>query len=240
MIPACSSRAVDYYVIGQGNYLAAGLKMVFCNSVDDLARGGSCFIGQNSWDDARLRRGGGEKDRQKQDILTENTYYHGLRPGIYQQSSEYRDRGALGKEEQALLICDVLPKEQNKPTAESSISSLTVVAHIPIFEVDSTKDIRKTEEIIKRLLNHCTKDYSMTIEDIDAKIIQDDLRVLGKEYHSDWLVERGDFYKKYHRIKPQSWPPPALIDWMYVKLMSRAEFREADEEEKKRYMIQVP
>lgn len=240
LIPACSSRAVDYYVIGQGNYLAAGLKMVFCNSVDASARGGSCFIGQNSWDDAKLRRGDGEKDRQKQDILTENTYYHGLCPGIYQQSSEYRDRGALGKAEQALLICDVLPNEQNKPTAESLMSSLTVVAHIPIFEVDSTKNIAKTEEAIKRLLNHCTKDYSMTIEDIEAKNMQDDLRVLGKEYHSDWLVERGIFYQKYHKTKPQSWPPPALIDWMYVKLMSRAEFQEADDEEKKRYMIQVP
>lgn len=94
LAPACTTRAADYYVWGQGQYLAAGLKMVLCNY------GGSCFIGQDSWDNRKLIH-----DENKID----NTIYHGLKPGMYRQSSQHKDRGALGDHEQALLIYDVNP-----------------------------------------------------------------------------------------------------------------------------------
>ena len=54
LVPACTTRAADYYVWGQGQYLAAGLKMVLCNSTGLETRGGSCFIGQESWDDRNI------------------------------------------------------------------------------------------------------------------------------------------------------------------------------------------
>lgn len=40
----------------------------------------------------------------------QNTIYHGLKPGIYMQTEPDKCRGALGSEEQALLICDVQPQ----------------------------------------------------------------------------------------------------------------------------------
>lgn len=86
LVTACTTRAVDYYVFGQGFYLSAGLKTVFCNAVGTGGRGGSCFIGQDSWDNRKLNNN---------PYLMANTTYHGLKPGIYMQTSEYKDRGAL-------------------------------------------------------------------------------------------------------------------------------------------------
>lgn len=126
LIPACTTRTVDYYVFGQGFYLSAGLKTVLCNAVGTGGRGGSCFIGQGSWDNKKVT---------KNEYLMETTIYHGLKPGIYMQTSEYKDRGALGEKEQALLICDVYPEyDKGQPNAESMLNALSIVAHIPVFE----------------------------------------------------------------------------------------------------------
>lgn len=239
LIPAYSSRAVDYYVIGQANYLAAGLKMVLCNAVDEFSKGGSCFIGQNSWDDNKLKCEKSKEEQRKRDILMENTYYHGLQPGIYQQTSEYKDRGALGSGEQALLICDVLPNENGHPTSESSTSSLSVVAHIPILETVSQLDGAKTRNELTKLQDLCNRDFWSTIQEKDAKTAKETLGALGKICHSDWLIRRGEYYEQYHKIKPQNWPPPALIDWLYVDIVEKEEFYE-NEELMSKNMIQVP
>lgn len=261
LIPACSTRTVDYYVIGQGNYLASGLKTVFCNSVDKYARGGSCFIGQNSWDDVRQRRGESMEEKDIFAELSENTYYHGLHPGIYQQASPYKDRGALGSKEQALLICDICANEKTNPTAESSMSSLSIVAHIPILEQKMTrKDCQapenmsacrschyeKTQKSLKKLFSICQKGYTNTSFDTNPEWGQRCLRTLGELYHSDWLKERGDSYLKFHKLKPQMWPAPALIDWIYIEI-NYNEFKEEIEKGKSEerllqemYYIQVP
>ena len=48
LVPAYTTRAADYYILGQANYLGSGTNMVFCNMGGKLANGGSCFIGQSS------------------------------------------------------------------------------------------------------------------------------------------------------------------------------------------------
>lgn len=76
LVSACTTRAADYYILGQVNYLGSGTNMVFCNGAGKLANGRSCFIGQNSWDD--------EKERKKKGIEKGPTnIYHGVFPGIY-------------------------------------------------------------------------------------------------------------------------------------------------------------
>ena len=100
LVPACATRAVDYYVFGQDFYLSTGLKTVFCNAVGNRECGGSCFIGPDSWDNKKIK---------SDEYFRENTIYHGLKPGIFMQTSEMKNRGALGAKEQALLICDVYP-----------------------------------------------------------------------------------------------------------------------------------
>ncbi|AKA69329.1 CHC2 zinc finger domain-containing protein [Clostridium scatologenes] len=149
LVPACTTRTADYYVNAQANYLASGITTVLCNSSGNAAKGGSCFIGQNSWDDYKLRNKYEcklEKDkyemRNKDEYTPKNTVYHGLQPGIYQQSCCDENRGALGVKEQALLICDVNPDITFKgsPNPESIMDSLSIVAHIPVIEEDIFSD----------------------------------------------------------------------------------------------------
>lgn len=49
LVPGMSTRSVDFHILGQANYLAAGMCMAFCNAVcSPFARGESCFIGQGA------------------------------------------------------------------------------------------------------------------------------------------------------------------------------------------------
>ena len=224
LAPACTTRAADYYVWGQGQYLAAGLKMVLCNY------GGSCFIGQDSWDNRKLVH-----DENKID----NTIYHGLKPGMYRQSSQHKDRGALGDHEQALLIYDVNPTyEKSKPTAESMLDALSLVAHIPVLEVDiheklcegckkrdifkAKGDQEKTSKIISELLEYIDQGkklgYRNTIDAEDKDKAAEKLKWLGETYQSEWLKRRGDYYEKYSKQRPERWPAPTLLDWLYIPI----------------------
>ncbi len=46
-VPSLTNRSVDYVLLGQANYLASGITMVFCNSGGKGSRGQSCVIGHN-------------------------------------------------------------------------------------------------------------------------------------------------------------------------------------------------
>lgn len=195
LVPACTTRAVDYYIFGQGFYLSAGLKTVFCNAVGTGGRGGSCFIGQDSWDNRKINTN---------PYLMANTIYHGLKPGIYMQTSEYKDRGALGSKEQALLICDVSPDmEKGQPNAESMLDGLSVVAHIPFFEEKILSDkcmnfskCRKCNEYEKGLLKdrqgrtreklnciveHCERLSNIHMSYDDKKMLDGDKEMLDND-----------------------------------------------------------
>lgn len=258
LVPACTTRAVDYYVFGQGFYLSSGLKTVFCNAVGTGGRGGSCFIGPDSWDDNKANR---------DEFLMENTIYHGLKPGIYMQSSLEQCRGALGKEEQALLICDVYPNlDKGSPNAESMMSAFSLVAHIPVFEERNYKDAcngkctrkqycrlvekEKLKEYLDAIEQYCNIHqegkgadvYGLSYDDSDSKrndIIRY-MKILGEYYGSDWFMKRAEYYDKYHCLYPQAWPPPALTDWLYVET-DYVKFRKSDVSEKiEGCRIQIP
>ena len=236
LMPACTTRAVDYYVIGQGNYLAAGVKTVLCNSCKPEAGGGSCFIGPDSWDDRKLNKG--------DELLKENTIYHGLKPGIYMQTAKEQCRGALGEKEQALLVCDIRPyHEKTSPNIESVVDAFSIVAHIPILEekiymkqcIGKNKCSKKDEFVIEKegqereemkslmanIIEHCQERGStttMTESDEDAEKMKEYLKRLGLHYNSDWLYKRGEYYKEFHNLKPQRGIAPTLIDWMYIEI----------------------
>lgn len=251
LVPACTTRATDYYVWGQGQYLAAGIKTVLCNSAGKAARGGSCFIGQDSWDDRKI-----EHDEK----LLENTVYHGLKPGMYRQSSHNADRGALGQLEQALLIYDVNPQyEKSNPTAESMLDSLSIVAHIPIIEIRVKKDscekcrnsyicqVRKNESISEKDI--CARVYKLidffqkTVQSTNTMALKDIektgniavlLEEIGRFCNSEWLCRRGDFFRKYFISRPEKWIAPTVLDWIYIEI-NYDEFLESEDE----YLIQV-
>lgn len=226
LLPACTTRTADYYVWGQGDYLAAGVKTALCNSVGKATNGGSCFIGQDSWDNSKLN---------DDENLADTTIYHGLKPGMYQQSSCERDRGALGKREQALLIYDVNPStEKTKPNAESMLESLSIVAHIPILEerkepqkcrecsqkyISKRKFDQSVQNDIDTLIRHCNEQSrKTTMEEEKAEEMGDCLERMGKACHSAWLKRRGEYYKKFHILRPQPWVPPTLVDWMHITI----------------------
>lgn len=127
LVPAYTTRTVDYYVTGQAGYLATGLTTVFCNAVGLSSRGESCFIGTDCWE---------RNDAEKSPFMSDYTPYHGALPGIYRQYDTKAGHGALGKEEQALVICDVNPlaASGSRPRPESMLQPLTLVAHLPIIE----------------------------------------------------------------------------------------------------------
>lgn len=244
LVPACTTRATDYYVWAQGDYLAAGLKTVFCNPSKKEGIGGSCFIGQNSWDDNKLNH-----DERK----LSNTIYHGLTPGMYMQSmgdETDKSRGALGPDEQALLVYDINPYgDKMSPNAESMIDSLSIVAHIPILEgcvkhevckkcrnnylCEVNEDTVKINEVIRRMNKieeHCRKAKNTTMNETktEAAEMGECLKKMGTYCSSKWLKKRGEFYKKYYSSRPQGWVPPALVDWMYITIDYREFIRDSD------------
>lgn len=251
LVPACTTRATDYYIWGQGQYLAAGIKTVLCNSAGKVARGGSCFIGPESWDDRRI-----EHDEN----LLANTVYHGLKPGMYRQSSRTPDRGALGPLEQALLIYDVNPQyEKSKPTAESTLDAFSIVAHSPVIETRREEGkcgkcknpyickARKGEKesevylLAKELIDlfKKTSQRSNTIEiklteEEKMKAIAEKLEKLGKFCNSDWMCRRADFFREYSVLRPEKWVAPSVLDWIYIEI-DYGEFHESEED----YWIQV-
>ena len=126
LVPAMTSRSVDYAVLGQAGFLAANLAMVFCNaSYTSLARGQSCFIGHDSWD---------REDDHHQAGLPTWDPYHGVAPGIYRPALP--NRGWLGEKEQALVIADVNPEStaDTRPRPQFQERPLRLVAHLPVIE----------------------------------------------------------------------------------------------------------
>jgi DNA primase catalytic core len=126
-VPAMTPRTVDYAVLGQASYLAAGLTTVFCNDSGVHSHGQSCFIGQNGWD---------RETRETPGLLGPGPY-HGVEPGFYRPFDA--GRGWLGQKEQALLIADVDPlyQAEGKPRPQSLMPPLNLIAHLPILEVGS-------------------------------------------------------------------------------------------------------
>ncbi len=245
LVPACTTRAADYYILGQANYLGSGTNMVFCNGAGKLANGGSCFVGQNSWDD--------EKERKKKGIEKGATnIYHGVFPGIYRQTSDMPGRGGLGRNEQALLVCDLIPDmDKRKPNPESMKHALELVAHIPILEEriycddcirkckhkdksflckkiqeQQEESRKKSFELMKQIyesLEQCEKGRDKNPAQIAGSLIE-----LGEKYQSAWLKERGKRYWAGNKLFPRNGFPETALDWCYIEIDYR-DFMLSDE-----------
>lgn len=261
LVPACTTRATDYYVLGQASYLAAGLTTVFCNMTSG-GNGGSCFIGTNSWDKNKS-----EEAEFIGKYSPDDTPYYGISPGIYQQNLSDECRGALGKKEQALVICDINPQISfdGKPNPESMGKQLELIAHLPIIETSDCSEIEsnieecglakrkcrclKAKEMdagpnktsYKYLLGICNSIKKVeSKQEIDAELakeIRDVFKSMGKNIHSDWLVNRGEqFYKQYNNLY-QNLLSPNLLDWIYINVKYPGDDKDNDKNNAK---INVP
>ncbi len=262
LVPAYTTRTVDYYITGQAAFLATGLTTVFCNAVGLSSRGESCFIGTDCWE---------RNDVEKSPFMPDYSPYQGALPGVYRQYDTKAGHGALGKDEQALVICDVNPlaASGSRPKPESMLQPLTLVAHLPIIESviyrkateresgmkcgpydqcrcsrrrgKETRDTDPEDAVVQALsclfaildkFNSQQKNSRTTSYDWEPNKLADALEKLGIELKSHGLKERAKCYRRFHKVNPQALPPATLLDWIWVDL----DFPETEDREKATFL----
>lgn len=122
IVPAATTRTADYWIAGQAGLLAAGTTMVFVNGAGSGLKGGSCFIGRESWKSGAAAHG----------YIEALTPYHGWSKGIY-----YNSKGdPLSENDQALVIADIDPHNmlEGKPRPQMLPVPLQLVAYLPVVE----------------------------------------------------------------------------------------------------------
>lgn len=233
LVPAMTSRAADYWVLGQAAFLSSGLTTVFCNAVcAPYGNGQSCFIGHDGWLDEKEAFG-----------LPTMTPYHGAQPGI--SHWDHWRRGRLGKNEQALVIADIDPiyGPEGKPRPQTLLKPLRLIAHLPVIESWQPKpgtspsacrcgrthrslDVGKFAPGLRQALKHgIDGHWQTTMQDPNPDVLAAALETLAKCAglpHSDdestrgWLMRRKEAYRAQHRADPNPWPPPVALDWLWV------------------------
>jgi hypothetical protein len=150
LVPACSTRVQDFYLLGKTFHIATGGCVVFCNVADgDHGRGGSCLVGHLSWNSkGTSHRESGKKEVRADSTLTSSEIqdyssrispYHGLLPGICLGEC-HSVAGPLGEKEQALVIVDIDPVHlsEGKPRPQLLPVPQRLIAHLPILEVEKS------------------------------------------------------------------------------------------------------
>lgn len=247
-VPAMTKRAVDYVLLGQSNYLAAGISMVFCNAAGPLACGQSCVIGHDGWDS--------DTSNSHLEMYPGVGPYHGVQPGIFHQWAE--ERGWLGKEEQAMVVVDIDPtySMEGKPRPQMLRTPLELVAHLPIIECHSDASdveadfrhaksrtkcacsphrfndldgINQTLESILTRLDavksqiNAHNDLVSSIYDDDPQVLAAALRALERKHDvGGWIAKRTTAYERFHASNPQIWPPPVALDMLLIDHSHRA------------------
>jgi hypothetical protein len=214
MVPAMTTRSADYWIFGQAALLAGGATTVFCNSaVPDVAVGGSCFIGRNSWSPAK-------RNVHNDSVITP---YGGWSKGIFYS----KPTDALGKEEQAVVVADIDPNfmQEGKPRPQALAVPLQLVAYLPILEVQEKRASLFASKIAAGV-NLLAKSFANQIATPHAaeyiamsKAISDEL---------DWtdakgFAQRFDFWTENWRRNSVAGAPPTLIDWLWVDATQRHE-----------------
>jgi DNA primase catalytic core len=210
LIPAMTSRNIDFYTLGEQLILSSGMTTVFCNSVRKNHNfGGSCIITGDSFNKKDVNKFVSQNDSPYSDIL----------PGIYQRCHE--NNGTLSEDEESLVIVDVDPiyATSPKPTKQSRTPRHRLIAHLPIIELSdgfnlSFKEKRKCA--CQRIKNNIEK-YSggkkkrNWIEDYLSEIVNDspNFNTLSKTFReifsfskTVWIEEKLNAFKNQSKNKP--------------------------------------
>jgi hypothetical protein len=233
LVPAMTTRSVDYSILGQASFLASAVTTVFCNAVAGrFGCGESCIIGHDSWGKEGVEGSG----------FPGPGPYHGPLPGIYHPGHFHS--GRLGKKEQALVIADVDPvySPEGKPRPQMLPPPLSLVAHLPIIESINPEDgkagcrcqrwlsldrMRDFRIFAEKLLNTLSPARGNTSHDRSPEKLAnvlEELEILvqhgGKpdKEQSGWLKERRAAYLREHSNSPRNWPPPISLDWLFADL----------------------
>ena len=164
-VPAMTTRADDFHILGKANFLAANLCSVFCNGVSNALKtygtpqGKSCFIGYESTIDKPT---------------FPHTPYSGFEPGILSPNGS-----PLTSSEEALVIADVDPvsTSEGKPRPQLLPRPLNLVAHIPFIKLDSLRcdgDINKVLREFVKLFKRI-REYYVSRDDSNDTSLKDDV-----------------------------------------------------------------
>lgn len=210
-IPACTTRATDFHILGQGNVLAVGLCSVFCNAVSKKlhAAGQSCFIGFGS-------------TVTKNDIMLD-TPYSGFMPGVL-----YPPYGKpLDKNEESLVIADIDPYYMNegKPRQQHLPPPIELVAHIPFLQVKEESSLQeKNSSIMRKILevtenspsSNISEEYNSTRVDKTKEILNEIIDLYNvQKGESLELRRRYLINEKYHTTAALL--PAAVYDLCFIK-----------------------
>ena len=210
-IPACTTRATDFHILGQGNVLAVGLCSVFCNAVSKKlhAAGQSCFIGFGS-------------TVTKNDIMLD-TPYSGFMPGVL-----YPPYGKpLDKNEESLVIADIDPYYMNegKPRQQHLPPPIELVAHIPFLQVKEESSLQeKNSSIMRKILevtenspsSDTSEEYKSTRVDKTKEILNEIIDLYNvQKGESLELRRRYLINEKYHTTAALL--PAAVYDLCFIK-----------------------
>lgn len=250
-VPAMTPRSVDYAVLGQASFLATGLTTVFCNDAGPHGHGQSCIIGHYGWDNEKDGVHSGVPNCGPYHGVIPGIYRprHDHRGWLgqseqamviadidptYQAGGQPRPQN-LFPPMQLVAHLPILEvgSEQNHALKSPEISEIarrrnrlaTAISNISAAEASSRKEVLR--HVLREL---CTilfpsKSRTTTIGDDNPGQTVDCLEILAHSVpeNSQWLKLRADAYRREHAANPQSWPPPTLLDWLYVELDERAD-----------------
>ncbi len=176
VVPAATTRTADYWIAGQAALLAAGTTTVFCNATGPGLKGGSCFIGRESWKGIDSSAG----------YISSITPYHGWSKGIYYSSKE----DPLSERDQALVVADIDPihMSEGKPRPQLLPVPLQLVAYLPIAETVDTTTLNKS----------LCDAFNVTSASSNAPVEKDDI--------PEYLHDRGDFWDAVSNCEPGADP----------------------------------
>jgi DNA primase catalytic core len=234
LVPAMTTRSVDYSILGQAGFLASAITTVFCNAVAGrFGCGESCIVGYDSWG----------KEGEEPTGMPGLGPYHGVLPGIYHPKRH--NSGRLGKADQALVIADVDPvySPEGKPRPQMLPPPLSLVAHLPVIESSNQiasrtscqcqrwqreDRMQKVRGFAGRLLQRFSEVRGNTGDDRSPEKLAGILEDLEKlvltrsqqdQGQGDWLRERREAYLREHAACPRQWPPPVALDWLFADLV---------------------
>lgn len=248
VVPAITPRVEDYFAFGQSNYLAAGLTTVFCNAVHSkYGKGKSCFLGLDGWDLSAGKQLDEPSSSPYHGLLPGLYGASSLGRGSLGESEQalvIADidpvYATLGKPrpqtlEVPLALVAHLPilESWRRPKglrASLGSSAKCLCQQVEPEELDSREPGFQLAKLLDVLEPAPTSEpYAVsggppasTAGDLRPEVLAGHLDQLAKRFdpeaEGDWLCKRAKRYRTHHLIDPQTWPPPAAVDWIWVDL----------------------
>lgn len=233
IVPAATTRTADYWIAGQAGLLAAGTTTVFINGTGSGLKGGSCFIGRESWKNGTAANG----------YIEALTPYHGWSKGIYYNSKD----DPLSESDQALVIADIDSRNmlEGKPRPQMLPIPLQLVAYLPVVEtvdyetldhslcavVSVAEELAspsfKEEELVGQLKSRSKfwNQVALSGSDVQYSFFEEFCKNFSDERP---IKERAkSFFNNGHQqpfssvVKQDLLASPALYDWVEVDMTLR-------------------